>query len=134
MAVSRMLQPVKSSWSANPECVTTVLKSIIQSTQSQPQKSQRSPEKVNTGHQQESQRSANFGQLFDLDFCANEYSLQKSNSPQNFSSNGPCVDQSQRWSNFPRNPNCRKFAAVNFVLFPRENCFSNACIQSEEEM
>ena len=54
---------------------------------------------------------------FDLDFCANEYDLQESNSPQNFSQFGPCVDQSQRWSNLPRNLNCRKFAAVNFVLF-----------------
>ena len=115
-AISRMLQPAKSSWSANPKCVTTVLKSIIQSTQSHPQKSQRSPEKVNTVKQQESQRSSNFGQLFDLDFCANEYGLQKSNSPQNFNSNRPCVDQSQCWLNLPRNPNCRKFVAVNFVL------------------
>ena len=73
-----------------------------------PRKSQRSPEKVNARQQQESQRNSNFRQLFDLDFCANEYDLQKSNSPQNFSSNGPCVDQSQRWSNLPRNPNCRK--------------------------
>ena len=72
--------------------------------------------KVNAGQRQESQRSSNFGQLFDLDFCANEYDLQKSNSPQNFSSNEPCVDQSQRWSNLPKNRNCKKFAAVNFVL------------------
>ena len=49
-AISRMLQPAKSSWSANPKCVTTVLKSIIQSTQSQPQKSQRSPEKSTQGN------------------------------------------------------------------------------------
>ena len=33
----------------------------------------------------------------------------KNRTPQNFSSNGPCVDQSQRWSNLPKNPNCRKF-------------------------
>ena len=33
-----MLQPTKSSWSANPECVTTVLKTVTQSTQSQPRK------------------------------------------------------------------------------------------------
>ena len=38
MAVNKMLQPAKSSWSANPKCVTTVLKSILQSTQSQSQK------------------------------------------------------------------------------------------------
>ena len=47
--VSRMLQPAKPSWSANPECVTTVLKTVTQSTQSQPQKSQRSPEKSTQG-------------------------------------------------------------------------------------
>ena len=32
-AVSRMLQPAKSSWSANPECVTTILQSATESTQ-----------------------------------------------------------------------------------------------------
>ena len=40
----------------------------------------------------------------------------KNRTLQNFSSNGPCIDQSQRWSNLPRNPNCKKIAAVNFVL------------------
>ena len=32
-AVNRMLQPAKSPWSANPECVTTVLQSTNESTQ-----------------------------------------------------------------------------------------------------
>ena len=32
-AVNRMLQPAKSPWSANPECVTTVLQSATESTQ-----------------------------------------------------------------------------------------------------
>ena len=81
------------------------------------------PIKVNAA--QKSQRRAaaikstqlHFRSTFDLDFCAKMYGLLRSNSPPNFSLIGPCVDQSQRWSNFPRNPNCRKFAAVNFVLF-----------------
>ena len=47
-AISRMLQPAKSSWSANPKCVTTVLKSIIQSTQSQPQKKVNAIQKKST--------------------------------------------------------------------------------------
>lgn len=62
--------------------------------------------KVNTGQQHKSQRSSNFGQPFDLGSCANVYGLPKSKSPINFSLFGPCVDQSQRWSNFLGNPSC----------------------------
>ena len=43
--VNRILQPAKSPWLANPACVTTALKIATWSTQSQPQKSQRFPEK-----------------------------------------------------------------------------------------
>ena len=45
MAVNRMLQPAKSPWSANPACVTIALKTATRSTQSQPKKIQRCPEK-----------------------------------------------------------------------------------------
>ena len=106
-AVNRMLQPAKSPWSANPECVTTVLQSATESTQVNSKKSQRCPEKVNAGQQAKSQRSSNFGQPFDLGSCAKVYGLLKSKSPQVLGLFGPCVDQSQRWSNFLQNPSCR---------------------------
>ena len=48
-AISRMLQPTKSSWSAGPECVTTLLKSVTQSTQVNFRKSQRCPKKSTQG-------------------------------------------------------------------------------------
>ena len=88
---------------------------------STPEKSMLS-RKVNTGQQQESQCSSIFGQPFDLGSCANMYGLPKSKSPPKFSLFGPCVDQSQRWSNLRGNPSCSIFvqtlAAINLSFFP----------------
>ena len=56
-AVNRMLQPTKSPWSANPECVTTVLQSATESTQVNSKKSTLS-RKVNARQQAKSQRSS----------------------------------------------------------------------------
>ena len=81
-----------------------------------PRKSQHSPEKSTQGSNNKVNATPTSVNLLTLIFCANEYGLQKQNSPQNFSSNGPFVDQSQCWSNLPRNPNCKKIAAINFVL------------------
>ena len=100
-----------------------------QSSNQQPSQPKSTPEKstlsrkVNAGQQAKSQRSNKFGQPFDLDFCANVYGLLKSNSPTIFSPFGPCVDQSQRWSNFLENPSCRKFVLplgrTDSSFFPR---------------
>ena len=76
---------------------------------------QDSSKKVNAGQQHKSQRSSNFGQSFDLGSCANVYDLLKSKSPINFSLFGPCVDQSQCWSNFCGNPSCSKFVLLSHV-------------------
>ena len=62
--------------------------------------------KVNAGQQHKSQCSSNFGQPFDLGSCAKVYGLLKSKSPQILGLFGPCVDQSQHWSNFLGNPSC----------------------------
>ena len=84
--------------------------------------------KVNAGQQHQSQRSSNFGQPFDLGSCANVYGLPKSKSPINFSLFGPCIDQSQRWSNLRGNPSYSDFVLLlgcsNSSFFPRvdRNC------------
>ena len=70
------------------------------------------PRKVNTGQQQESQRRSVFGQPFDLGSCANMYGLPKSKSPPKISSFGPCVDESQCWSNLRGNPSCNNFLFI----------------------
>ena len=116
--VNKVLQPTKSPWSTNPACVTTAPKTATQST---PENSTL-PIKVNAKQQQESQCSLVFNQPFDLGSCANMYSPPKSKSPPIFSLFGPCVDQSQCWSNLRGNPSYNEFrpnpSYNKFILLP----------------
>ena len=125
--VNRMLQLAKSPWSANPACVTTTLKTATWSTQSQPRKVNAAPTTATaatptttvatvattaattittTTTTSKIQRSWS---TFDLGSCAKMYGLPKSKSPPKISAFGPCVDQSQRWSNLRGTHSCNRF-------------------------
>ena len=129
--VNRMLRLAKSPWLANPACVTIALKTAIQSTESQPQKSQHCPEKSTHDISKKvnaARSSVNLLTSVLVPTCTafqnwslHQFSAYLDHALTKVNAGQTCVET---------------LAAVNSSFFPRVNwnCFQGARTKSEEEM